>query len=158
MNKIVPAIEKIDLRRGIDHIGVSAVAVVHDGSGKVLLQKRGPKARDERGHWDIIGGAIEFSESIEDAIRREINEELCTKPLDMEFLTVFDAHRVNQDNDKTHWVAIVYAATVNPKKVKIGEPDKMAEIGWFNLSNIPKPMHTQLSKVLDAAKEAKIIL
>jgi len=71
MTKIVPAEEKVDHRRGIDHIGVSVVAVVHDGKGKILLQKRGPKARDERGNWDICGGAIEFGESIEEAIKRE---------------------------------------------------------------------------------------
>ena len=41
--------EKKDLRRGIDHIGVSASFVVHDGKGRVLLQKRGAGARDENG-------------------------------------------------------------------------------------------------------------
>ena len=157
MTKIVPAEEKVDHRRGIDHIGVSVVAVVHDGKGKILLQKRGPKARDERGNWDICGGAIEFGESIEEAIKREIKEELCTKPIDMEFLAVFDAHRVNHENDKTHWVAIVYSVQVDPKRVKIGEPDKMAELGWFNLKTLPKPLHSQFPKALKAAKKAKII-
>lgn len=48
--------ESKDLRRGIDHVGVSASFVVHDGKGRVLLQKRGAGARDENGRRDVGGG------------------------------------------------------------------------------------------------------
>src|SRR3989338_2823958 len=128
MGKIIHAAEKVDLRRGVDHIGVSAVSVVYDGKGKILLHKRGPKARDERGHWDICGGAIEFGETIEEAIVREVKEELCAEVIDMDFLTAYDAHRINHEKDKTHWIAIVYSVKVNPKQVKICEPNKIAEL------------------------------
>src|SRR5688572_23680600 len=124
MVKIVPAEEKVDLRRGVDHIGVCANFVVHDGKGRILLQKRSQKCRDERGTWDTGGGAIEFGETLEEAITREIKEELRTKPLDMEFLVVYDAHRQN-NGSRTHWIAIDYAVRVNPRSVKIGEPDKI---------------------------------
>jgi ADP-ribose pyrophosphatase YjhB (NUDIX family) len=154
--KIVPADNKVDMRRGIGHIGISVVAVVHDGKGKILLQKRGPKARDERDHWDICGGALEFGELIEDALMRELQEELCTQPINLEFLNVFDAHREHQGK-QTHWIAIVYAARVDPKKVKIGEPHKMTELGWFTEATLPKPLHSQFPKVLVYAKEAGII-
>jgi 8-oxo-dGTP diphosphatase len=158
MTKVIPAADKIDLRRGIDHIGVSACAVVHDGRGNILMQKRGPKARDERGHWDIVGGAVEFGETIEGAINRELKEELCTKPLHMKFLTVHDAHRVNHYNDKTHWIAIVYSVKVDPKKVKIGEPHKISEISWVNLKNLPSPLHSQFPKALEPAIKTGIII
>jgi len=85
MTQTKVASDKVDLRRGVDHIGVSASFVVHDGQGRVLLQKRGTKARDEQGKWDVGGGAIEFGESIDEAVRREIKEELCVDPLDVEF-------------------------------------------------------------------------
>ncbi len=157
MTKVIPASNKIDLRQGIDHIGVSAVAVVHNGKGKILLQKRGPKARDERGRWDICGGAIELGESIDEAIQREIFEELCTETLDIEFLDAGDSHRVNHEGEKTHWIWILHAVKVDPKKVKIGEPDKMAELGWFNLKTLPQPLHSQFPKALAAAKAAGIV-
>jgi ADP-ribose pyrophosphatase YjhB (NUDIX family) len=156
MAKIIPADDKVDLRRGIDHIGVSASFVVHDGNGKILLQKRGQQARDERGRWDVGGGAIEFGETIEEAIQREVEEELCVLPLDMEFLTVYDAHR-EHNGDKTHWVAIIYAVQVDPRKVKIGEPHKIEEIGWFTAENLPTPLHSQFQKSYVAAKASGII-
>ncbi len=143
---------KVDFRRGIDHIGVSICAVVHDGKGRILLMKRGSEARDEQGNWDICGGAIEFGESIDEALRRELKEELCADPIDIEFLTVYDAHRVHADGSPTHWVALAHAVKVDPAKVKIGEPHKIAEIGWFTSDNLPSPLHTQFPKNFEPAK------
>ena len=45
---------------------------------------------------------------------------------------------------KTHWVAILFAAQVDPKKLKIGEPEKMEEIGWFSQNNLPSPLHSMV--------------
>lgn len=148
--------EKTDLRRGIDHIGVSAVSIIHDGKGKILLMKRGAKARDENGRWDICGGAVEFGESIDEAIRREVQEELCVQPLDVEFLTAYDAHREHAGN-KTHWIALVHAVRVEPPKVKIGEPHKIEEIGWFTSKTLPAPLHSQFDKSFTVAKATGIV-
>lgn len=156
MGKVKVAGDAVDLRRGIDHIGVTAVGVIHDGSGKILLMKRGPKARDERGRWDICGGAIEFGESIDEAVRREVKEELCAEAEDIDFLTVYDAHREHEGN-QTHWIAIVHAVRVDPAKVSIGEPDKIAEIGWFAAATLPAPLHSQFHKALEVAQAAGII-
>lgn len=139
------ASEKTDLRRGIDHIGVSIACIVHDGNGRILLMKRGPMARDEHGRWDVLGGAIEFGESVEDAIHREAEEELCAKPLEIEFLTAYDAHR-EHEGQPTHWIALVHAVRVNPDTVKIGEPHKISEIGWFTSKTLPSPRHSQFEK------------
>lgn len=150
MRKTKIANKKTDQKRGVDHIGISVSFVVHDGKGKILLQKRGPKCRDEQGRWDIGGGAIEFGETIEDTLVREIKEELCTKPLKSEFLTVYDAHRGAGDKC-THWVAIIYAVLVDPAKVRIGEPEKIDEIGWFSSDTLPSPLHSQFYKSYSVA-------
>ena len=156
MKKVKLADEKTDRRRGVDHIGVSAVSIIHDGEGNILLMKRGHKARDEQGHWDVCGGAIELGEPIIDAIHREVMEELCTVPLNVEFLTAYDAHRKHA-NAKTHWVALVHAVKVNPKTVKIGESHKIEEIGWFNNDNLPSPLHSQFPKSYKVARKAGLI-
>lgn len=154
--KVKVADENMDLRRGIDHIGVSASFIVHDGIGNILLQKRGQKARDEQGAWDIGGGAIEFGETIDEAVRREVMEELCCTPVDIEFLMVYDAHRQYQGKN-THWIAIIYTVLVNPKDVEIGEPDKIDELGWFTSKSLPSPLHSQFYKSFDVAVADGII-
>lgn len=151
------ASKKIDLRRGIDHIGVSATSVIHDGSGRVLLMKRGPEARDERGAWDNCGGAIEFGESIDEAIRREVREELCVDPLEIKFSHCYDAHRTHADGNPTHWIALVHFVKVDPNGVKIGEPHKIAEIGWFTKDTFPEPLHTQFWKTIQPALDNGIV-
>jgi ADP-ribose pyrophosphatase YjhB (NUDIX family) len=156
MNKVVVADEVIDLRRGIDYIGVGVCMVVHDGQGNFLMMKRGEKARDEQGKWDICGGAIEFSESVDAAVRREIMEELCTQPLKIEFVTAYDAHR-EFNGVQTHWIQLMHAVKVDPETVKIGEPHKIAEIGWFNSTNLPEPRHSQFDKSFIPAKASGVI-
>ena len=148
--------EKTDLRRGIDHIGVTAVSIIHDGNGKILLMKRGPKARDERGRWDVCGGAVEMHETMTEAVAREVEEELCTKPLEIEFLTAYDAHREHEGN-KTHWVAFVHAVKVNPNEVAIGEPHKISDIGWFTSKTLPKPLHSQFPNSFPHAHKIGIV-
>lgn len=152
-----PADESIDLRRGVDYIGVTVNFVVYDGKGNVLLQKRSKAVRDEQGTWDVGGGAVEFGETIDEAVRREVQEELGVTAKKINFLVAFDAHRVNKGS-KTHWVALSYSVLVDSDKVRINEPNKIDEIGWFTLERLPAPLHSQIMKPLQAAKEAGIIL
>lgn len=122
----------------------------------MLLQKRGAGARDENGNWDVGGGAIEFGESIDEAVRREIKEELCVDPIDIQYLTTYDAFR-EFNGVKTHWIAIMHAVQVDPAKVKIGEPEKIDELGWFQSTNLPSPLHSQLWKSYQIALDMGIV-
>jgi len=61
--------------------GVSVVFVCEDGEGRILLARRGAGARDEPGAWDCGAGALEFGESFESAVAREVEEEYATAPL-----------------------------------------------------------------------------
>ena len=52
--------------------------------GKLLVCKRGKEP--EKGTWDLPGGFVDANESAEEAIRREINEELQTKVTEATYL------------------------------------------------------------------------
>ncbi|HET9174175.1 MAG TPA: NUDIX domain-containing protein [Candidatus Saccharimonadales bacterium] len=145
-----------NLKCGIDCKGVSALALIHDGNGNILLQQRGKQARDEQGKWDFCGGAVEFGQSIVVTIKRELMEELSTEPISMQLLTAYDAHR-NINGSRTNWVAIVYAVKVNPASVKIGEPHKIDRIDWFTSANLPSPRHSQFDKSYSVARSLNII-
>ncbi|HEX8227063.1 MAG TPA: NUDIX domain-containing protein [Candidatus Saccharimonadales bacterium] len=148
--------DSTNLRRGIDHIGVSVTFIAHDGNGNVLLERRSADARDEHGNWCFGSGAIEFGESIDEAVKREVKEELCTDPADIKFLTVYDAIR-EQNGVKTHWVAMTYAVHVDPKTVTIGEPDKIDAIDWFTSDRLPSPLHSQFWKSYQIALDMGIV-
>ena len=60
----------------IKHIEVVA-AIIHDTNGRIFATQRG--YGDWRGWWEFPGGKIESGESSEEALRREICEELETR-------------------------------------------------------------------------------
>lgn len=105
---------------------------IFDASGRVLLTQRGPKARHEQYKWEGPGGAVEPGESDEDAIRREVREELgVTVSLDKriaEYEEVIDA------NDDI-WEAVIFAGSITELPV-IQEPEKCVGYGWFTREEI----------------------
>ena len=56
--------DSTNLRRGIDHIGVSVTFIAHDGNGNVLLERRSAGARDEHGNWCFGSGAIRDQDGV----------------------------------------------------------------------------------------------
>ena len=125
---------------GIDYIGVTMNFYCVDGKGKLLLHKRSKNCRDEHGRWDNGGGQLEFGETPEHGVLREVKEELGCKGKILEQIPAISALRV-QNGIKTHWLAVGFIVKVNPKEVKIMEPHKIDDIGWFDLSNLPYPLH-----------------
>lgn len=143
-------------RRGFEYVGVTVACLLHDGKGRFLMQKRGPKARDEWGRWDVCAGALEHGETIETTIKRELQEELSTKPLKIEFLGAGEAHRVH-DGRPTHWVWLLHAVQVDPTTITIGEPHKIEQVCWFTYDSPPSPLHSQIAPALKLAYDQGII-
>jgi 8-oxo-dGTP diphosphatase len=52
-----------------------AVGVLIDGEGRFLLTSR-PEGKVYAGYWEFPGGKLEAGESVEEALRRELHEEL----------------------------------------------------------------------------------
>jgi len=144
------------IKQGIDCIGITTVFFCHDGKGNFVMHKRSEKCRDEIGRWDFGGGAMEFGETFDQAVSREIKEEYTVDVLELKFLGVRNLLRKAASQD-SHWIVLIFAALVDPKKVKIGDPEKMAELGWFRKDKLPKPAHSGLKLVFDVIKEAGIV-
>jgi 8-oxo-dGTP diphosphatase len=130
------------VRRGVDYIGVGVGAIIVDRDGQVFLAKRGAKAQNERGLWEFPGGAVEFGETLRDAIKREIREEYGIGIDVGDLLTVTD-HILPHENQ--HWISPSYICTIVDGTPTIIEPEKCEEIGWFALDNIP-PDLTQVTR------------
>lgn len=131
------------MKAGRDFIGVGAVFYCHDGEGGVLLNLRGEAASDENGRWDIGGGKLEFGESVDEALVREIREEYLTEVLEKEFLGFRDVHR-EHEGKPTHWIALDFKVRVAKEKAGNGEPNKFDDVKWFPKESLPSPLHSQL--------------
>jgi 8-oxo-dGTP pyrophosphatase MutT (NUDIX family) len=138
--------------KGKDYTGISIVFLCHDGAGNILLSKRGIKCRDEQGTWDPGGGGLEFGDTVENTLKKEILEEYCTDVLDFEFLGYRDVHR-EHDGRKTHWLALDFKVLIDKNKVKNGEPHKLDALEWFKLDNLPSPLHSQFPFFLKLYKD-----
>jgi mutator protein MutT len=118
------------------HIGmkhpVPAVGAIILKDDKILLVKRG--AEPGIGKWSIPGGSMEFGETMEEAVKREVKEET---GLDVEvgkLAGVLDLIVKSDKGIQFHYVLIDYFATAVP-----GEPvagTDAAECCWVPLSEI----------------------
>ncbi len=64
--------------------------LVVNSEGAILLQKRSRNKDVAPGRWDTsVGGHVDLGESIEEAARREMKEELGIEPVDMRFLYTY---------------------------------------------------------------------
>lgn len=143
---------KSKFEKGFDFVGVTIVCFCHDGKGNFILAKRSKNTRDEHGRWDIGGGGVEWGESVESTMRRELKEEYLTDVIDYKFLGFRDVHR-EHDGKKTHWIALDFKVLVDPKQVGNGEPHKLEEVKWFTLDTLPKELHSQFPYFLKKYKK-----
>ncbi|POA54807.1 MULTISPECIES: NUDIX hydrolase [unclassified Pseudomonas] len=108
-------------------------AIVRDG--RLLLVKR---LRDpEAGHWGLPGGKVDWLEPVEQAMRREILEELGLTLQGVSLLCVVD--QIDPQRGE-HWVAPVYLASAPAMAPCNLEPHKHSEIAWFELDRLPQPL------------------
>lgn len=139
------------MKAGVDYIGVSVGAFILNDKGEILLLKRSQNSKNERGSWEAPGGAVEFSEKREDAVKREAREELDVEIEIIDSLAVIDELL---PQDKQHWLATSYLVKIKDNQVpRIVEPHKHDEIGWFAIDNLPNPMSKVTSADIEAYKK-----
>lgn len=135
---------------GIDFPGVgTGLAVIKDG--KLLLCRR--LKAPEAGHWTIVGGKVDHMEPSAEAARREAEEESGLSIQAVRFLCLSE-HMI--EADRQHWVSVIYAADAFSGEPKSMEPDKLADIGWYPLDNLPQPLSRFAADAVAALKAAAI--
>ncbi len=131
------------MKKGIDYIGVGVGAVILNSEGRVFLAKRGREVRNESGRWEFPGGGVEFGETLEHALAREVREEY---GLEIEVRELLDVVNHLIPAEKQHWVSPTFLCRVKSGAPSIREPHKCDEIGWFTLDEIPEGLLTIASK------------
>jgi len=131
------------MKKGIDYIGVGVGGVIFNSGRRIFLARRGREVRNESGKWEFPGGAVEFGETIEHALQREVREEYGFEIEVKELLDVVD-HIIPAE--KQHWVSPTFLCRITNGTPTIREPHKCAEIAWFELDKISERLLTIASQ------------
>lgn len=121
---------------------VSVAAVIPDDQGRVLVIKR----RDN-GAWQLPGGVLELHETIEDGLRREVEEETGVTVEPVRLTGVYK-------NMKLGVVALVFLA--RPASGTPGPTDESVAVDWWTTDRVASAMSEVFAvRILDALGEGR---
>ena len=110
---------------------VGALFIGRDG--KILLGLRSPSKKVWPCHWDTVGGRVEVGESLEEALVREIQEEVGVTPTQFRLIATVRERQPEIFGDALHHI---YAVT----GWQGGEPanicDEHTDLKWFSVSEM----------------------
>ena len=111
-------------------VGVGVLLV--DELGRVFLTLR--KLPPEAHCWSILGGKLDFLESLEQCAIREAREEAGVEIVIERLLCVTD-HRLPGENQ--HWVSPAFLGRIVSGEARNCEPQKTSDVRWFPLTDLP---------------------
>jgi 8-oxo-dGTP diphosphatase len=122
---------------------VGVAAVIFNNKGEILLSQRGPNAKNQAGFWAFPGGAVQFGETLSEALQRELLEELNVDIDILQLVSVFDDILVEEQQ---HWVSPAYVCCISRGDIRVMEPTKISAVGWFARGELPEDM-TRVARV-----------
>lgn len=120
----------------------AVIALILDKDNKILLQRRGPKSRDEFDKLEDIGGAFEGTDvSFKDALDREIVEEVGER-INYTIDELVGASLVNKYDSRTdsfvNWLFLLYKCTYVDGELLINEPGKCLGYEFYRYDELPR--------------------
>ena len=112
----------------------SVAAVVFDDAGRVLLARH-----STGGVWSTPGGAIDPDETPQDAVVREVWEELRLDVEPIRFLGTFGgpAFRITYENgDEVAYVITAFECRIVAGEIR-PDGDEVLEARWFGIDELP---------------------
>jgi len=119
------------------------IYTIQNNELKILLVKRGIEPFKNK--WAIPGGFVRIHESLEDAAKRELEEETGVKDVYLEQLYSFgDPKR----DPRGRVITVAYMALINSEKIKLKAATDVSEVQWFSIKKIPQ-LAFDHKKILD---------
>jgi 8-oxo-dGTP diphosphatase len=114
----------------------------------VLLVQR--KHWPFEGRWAIPGGFINMDESLEQAARRELEEETGVRDIYLEQLYTFGNPR---RDPRTRVISVAYIALVRADMQTLQVSDESTDVRWFPVRLLPGPLAFDHDHILATALE-----
>lgn len=111
-------------------LAVDAI-IVRDGQVLLIERKNDPY----KGHWATPGGFVDFDETVEQALAREVKEETGLTVKEHSLLRIAS----DPARDPRQVVCAVFLVTVPPDEVAVAGDDANS-VCWFSFDAIPKEL------------------
>jgi 8-oxo-dGTP diphosphatase len=117
------------------HPLVGVGALIHDREGCVLLIKR--RFEPNKGKWSLPGGLLETGESLVEAGKREVREELGVE-IETEGLFLVSEEIIKDDTGRTrfHFILVDYLASLKPEGAAITLNEESESFAWFKPAEV----------------------
>jgi 8-oxo-dGTP diphosphatase len=117
-----------------DHPQVG-VGVIVLRNHEVLLGKR--KGSHGAGSWSFPGGHLEYTETVEECAKREVQEEI---GISIDNLRKGPYTNDIFANENRHYVTLFIIADYSGGEVRVMEPGKCEAWRWFAWDKLPQPL------------------
>jgi 8-oxo-dGTP diphosphatase len=121
------------------------VFTIKDTQLKVLLIKR--DIPPFKGQWAIPGGFVRIEESLEEAAKRELQEETGVAGEYLEQLYTFGEPK---RDPRGRVITVAYFALINSEKINLKADTDVSEAEWFPINQLPK-LAFDHDKIMDYA-------
>lgn len=112
---------------------VLAVGAIVLEKGQMVLVKRDHEPA--LGQWSLPGGRVEWGETLEEAVAREVREE-CGIDVDLEGLAGI-AERILPDDDGTVlWHFVIHDFWARPRSRDLKAGDDVSDARWVNVKDL----------------------
>lgn len=116
-------------------------------NSKILMVKR--EIEPFSGYWTLIGGHVEYGEEPENAIKREIKEEL---GIEVKIKKLVGVYGNPKRDPRYHTVSIVYILKKISGEISLDWENK--EYRYFSLDNLPEKIGFDHQKIINDLKES----
>lgn len=123
-----------------------AIFTLHERALHVLLVQR--KHWPHEGRWALPGGFVNMDESLEQAARRELEEETGVRDIYLEQLYTFGEPR---RDPRTRVISVAYIALVAADKQDLRVSGESSDLRWFPVAQLPSPLAFDHGQIMATA-------